>query len=188
MGAISRYIAAAPGVTEIMGDGTRRLFRLPAAPEPAPLGAPIAVAGLQVIRHPKDAHLMIDGDTTTEWVDNPQAHDQWMVADLGAVHTVAGVSTAIGDVVLDFPRRLAIELSTDGEGWNRVWEGPTFAQAFLGYIRDPRNSVLAFPFDAHEARYVRLRQLEDFPRLWRVSELQIHGRSSLNSGRAAGMR
>jgi hypothetical protein len=173
-GAIARYVAAAPGITETDGDGTRRVFRLAAAPQPAPLGPPIAIAGVRVIRHPEDAHFMLDGDATTGWGDNPQTHDQWVIADLGAVRTVAGVSTAIGDVVLHFPRRLAIEVSADGSAWTRVREGPVFAETFLGYVKDPTNSVLAFPFAPREARYVRLLQLEDFPRLWRVSELRIH--------------
>ena len=173
-GALARYVADAPGATEMAGDGARRLFRLPAAPPPPPLGAPLAIAGAQVIHHPEDAHWMIDGDPATGWGDNPQTHDQWVIADLGAVRPVGGVSTAIGDVILHFPRRLAIELSTDRTSWSRVWEGPVFAQTFLGYVKDPRNAVLEFPFAARDARYVRLLQLEDYPRLWRISELRIH--------------
>lgn len=175
-GAIERYVTSAPGVTELMRDGPRRLFRLPAAPAPAPLGAPLAISDVRVIHHPEDARFMLDDDPKTGWGDNPQQHDQWVVADLGEIRSVGGVSTAIGTDVLFFPRRLAIELSQDGMDWSRVWEGPTFAETFLGYVNDPLNAVLAFPFEPREARYVRLMQLEDFQgRLWRISELKVHG-------------
>ncbi|MEQ1907501.1 MAG: discoidin domain-containing protein [Vicinamibacterales bacterium] len=175
-GAIARYVTAASGVTELMRDGPRRLFWLPAAPAPAPLGAALAIADVRVIHHPQDARFMLDGNPKTGWGDNPQQHDQWVVADLGAIRSVGGVSTAIGRDVLFFPRRLAIELSRDGMDWSRVWEGPAFAETFLGYVNDPLNAVLAFPFDPREARYVRLMQLEDFQgRLWRISELKVHG-------------
>ena len=174
-GAIASYVAAGPGVTETMADGPRRVFRLPAAPEPAALGSPLAIASVRVIHHPEDAHLMLDGDPKTGWGDNPQMKDQWVVADLGAVRRVAGVSTSIGSDVLFFPRRLAIQTSTDGGTWTLAWVGPAFAQTFLGFVRHPLNAVLEFPFDASEARYVRLVQLEDFAgRLWRISELKVH--------------
>jgi hypothetical protein len=173
-GAIARYVAAAPGAVETGGDGARRVFRLPVAPDPFAVGEPIPIKDVRVIRHPETARLMIDGDATTGWGDSPQTRGQWVVADLGSVRTVGAVSTTIGDVILHYPRRLAIELSTDAVSWTRVWEGPAFAQTFLGYVKNPRNAVLAFPFAARDARYVRLQQLEEIQRIWYIAELKVH--------------
>ena len=84
------------------------------------------------------------------------------------------MTTSIGDFLLDFPRRLAIDTSIDGAVWESAWEGPTFAQTFLGFVRAPRDAELRFSFAPHEARFVRLRQLEAFSSMWRISELKIH--------------
>jgi F5/8 type C domain-containing protein len=118
--------------------------------------------------------LAFDGRIDTGWGDFPQRPDQWLIADLGSVHEVGGVTQAIGDYLLDFPQRLAIDVSTDGSIWQLAWEGPTAAATFLAYLREPRLGALRFSFDPTVGRYVRLRQLESFRSLWRVSELTVH--------------
>jgi hypothetical protein len=78
---------------------------------------------------------------------------------------------------LDFPKRLAIELSLDGETGTRVWEGPTAAQAFLALVRGPTYGAMRFPFSPRHGRFVRLLQLDRYQSAWRVSEIQVHGAS-----------
>lgn len=173
-GAIARYVSAAPGATREYADGTYSLFRIPQGPDEPALGPVLPIVSLQAVRHAEDLRFAIDGRIETGWGDFPQQPDQWLIADLGSIHDVAGVTQAIGDYLLDFPQRLAIDLSIDGVEWQPVWEGPTAAPTFGAYIRGPRDGALRFPFDARRARFVRLRQLESYRSLWRVSELAVH--------------
>lgn len=176
-GAHERYAASAPGAIRVLADGARSTYRVPRAGAAPSLGPALPIASVRAVRQPEEARLMADGLMDTGWGDYPQQPDQWVIADLGAVHDVGGVTHAIGEFQLDFPRRLAIELSFGGERWDRAWEGPTFAPTFLGFVRAPRASALHVSFTPQPARYVRLRQLEAYASLWRISELQIHGPS-----------
>lgn len=175
-GALARYAASAPGAAKVHGDGIRTVFRIPAAAIPPPLSEPWPIARVRAVRNDQDARLMHDGRLDTGWGDNPQRPDEWVLIDLGEARRVAGVTHAIGsaDLALHYPRRLAIELSQDGAIWERVWEGPVFAQTFLGFVRAPRRAELQFAFESRAARFVRLRQLEAFERMWWVSELKVH--------------
>ena len=177
-GTLARYASTAPGAVRVEEDESLTVFHVPGAPEEPPLGAPLPIAAVQAVRHEGDWRLMHDGRIETGWGDYPQKPDEWIVIDLGLVRTVGGVTNNIGEYVLDFPRRLAIELSTDAQVWNRVWEGPAAARAFLGFVRDPRSAALRFAFDARPARFVRLVQLETYPSMWRVSELLVHAPAS----------
>jgi len=172
---IARYVSQAPGAARDTSDGTRTLFRIPQGAAESALGPAIPIVSVQAVRHDEDTRLVFDGSIDTGWGDFPQQPDQWLIADLGAVHEVGGVTQAIGDYLLDFPQRLAIDVSTDGSQWQTGWEGPTAAPTFLAYVREPRVGALRFRFDPKPARYVRLRQLESYRTLWRVSELTVHG-------------
>ena len=174
-GAIAGFVSQAPAAARDTSDGTRTLFRIPQRPAETALGAAIPIVSVQAVRHDEDARLVFDGRIDTGWGDFPQRPDQWLIADLGSVHEVGGVTQAIGDYLLDFPQRLAIDLSSDGSQWQTVWEGPTAAQTFLAYVRAPRVGGLRFGFQPKPSRFVRLRQLESYRSLWRVSELTVHG-------------
>jgi len=173
-GALERYAANAPGAVRVADAGRRIVYRVPQAPVEPGMGIAVPIVRVKGIRNEGDWPAMHDGRIQTGWGDYPQKPDAWVVIDLGSVREVAGITHAIGDFVLDFPRRLAIEVSTDEQSWERVWEGATTAQTFLAYVREPRVAGLRFPFETHQARFVRLRQLEHYPSMWRVSELTVH--------------
>lgn len=173
-GGIARYVSDAPGALRETTDGARWLFRIPEGPGEPAVGASIPIVSIQAVRHAEDTRFAFDGRIETGWGDFPQQPNQWLMADLGAVHDVGGVTQAIGDYLLDFPQRLVIELSIDGAEWQRTWEGPTAAATFLAYVREPRVGGLRFGFDPKPARFVRLRQLESYRSLWRISELTVH--------------
>src|SRR4029453_8801250 len=96
-------------------------------------------------------------------------------ADIGSVREIAGVTMTLGEWVRDFPRRLAIETSTDGGTWERVWEANTVGIAVLAAIERPRESPMRFGFAPRSARFVRLRTLVPHKNFWRVAELSVHG-------------
>jgi hypothetical protein len=171
----TRYVSGAPDVVRIAGDRTRAVFRVPAGPSLEPqLGDLLPVA--EVTAFLRDGRNATDGRIDTEWGDHPQRPGQWVMADLGAVREVGGVTHALGEYAADFPRQLAIDLSLDGEGWATVWAGPTAALAFLAAVRQPRAAQMRIAFAPHPARFVRLRQVAEHQNMWRVAELRVHAR------------
>ena len=177
-GAIGRYVMAGSGVTRIGGDGVRTLYRLPQASAPPSLGPALPLADVRAVREPELARLMHDGDPETGWTDVSPKADGWIVLDLGAEHEVGGLTLSMGRAFFDFPRRLAIDTSLDGEAWAPVWEGPGFAPTFLGFIRSPRNAELHFGFDGRPARYLRVRRLDRASPAWHVADVQVHAPGS----------
>ncbi|MGE3473957.1 MAG: discoidin domain-containing protein [Vicinamibacterales bacterium] len=173
-GAYERYVSAVPAATTVADDGKRRAVALPKTPVPLPPGTPLPIAALIASDNPQDAGWAVDGRPETGWGVFPQRPGQWVVADLGRELEVGGVTHAIGDYQMDFPRLLAIDISVDGTAWTTAWQGPTYAETFTAFVRHPRSASLEFTFRPAPARFVRLRQLDSFERIWRLSELTIH--------------
>jgi hypothetical protein len=174
-GAINRYVAGVPGVTQLATDGPRTLYRVPMTPRPeVTLGPKWPIAGVRA--NAGDPAVVLDGNLDTDWHDGrAQQPGQWLSVDLGTPRIVAGIGHGLGELVRDFPRRLAIDVSADGVTWTRVWEGHTVVQAFMASVRSPRGAIINLAFEPHEARFVVLRQLESEIHLWRVTELSVHG-------------
>jgi hypothetical protein len=173
-GAIARYVAAAQGATLVGADHKRVIYRVPKGPEEVALGPAIPIVAAQTVRHQEQASFIFDGTLATGWGDIPQMPDQWIRLDLGRVHEIAGITHAIGDYIVDFPKMLSIDVSEDGASWSRVWRGTIAAPTVRGYIRAPREGAARLPFASHRARYVLLRQHEHHPTMWRVSEITVH--------------
>jgi F5/8 type C domain len=175
-GALDRYVSGVAGVERIGGDGTRTGFRIPRviAPDVA-LGDALPIVAMTANANDGSLQFVTDGDFTTGWQDGPQQPGQWVTIDLGAVRPVGGLVHAMGGVVQHFPRRLAIELSSDGSSWNRVWEGDAAAPAFLAAVRAPREAAMRFEFPPQPARFVRLLQLARDEHYWTIIELGVFG-------------
>jgi hypothetical protein len=173
-GAIVAFVSSVPGASAEGAEGTYVLYRLPKRSPEVTLGPSLPIAAVEAFID--DAREAIDGRLDTGWEKYPQTSDMWFRADLGREQTVAGVSQSLGEYMLDYPRRLAIELSVDGTLWQRVWEGPTFGPMLMAAVRAPREIEMRFAFAPHRARFVRLLQLENFPTtMWRIQELHVHG-------------
>lgn len=174
-GSIARYVTAFPGATRVGGDGVRTVYRLSGAAAPAvALGAVLPVAHVRAVRETEGANRMHDGRPETGWTDVSPKADGWVMIDLGTVREVGGLTLSLGRAFFDFPRHLAIETSLDGETWVAAWDGPAFAQTFLGFVQSPRNAELRFRFHAEQGRYVRVRRLDAASPAWHVAELQVH--------------
>lgn len=119
-GGIARYASQAPGAARERSDGAKTLFTIPQGQAEPMLGPPIPIVSGRAVRHDDDVRLAFDGSIGTGWADFLQQPDQWLIADLGSVHEVGGVTQAIGDYLLDLPQRLAIDVSTDGSNWQSV--------------------------------------------------------------------
>ena len=172
-GSLARYVESLPGVTRVASDGIRTVYRLPDPRPPVRLGEAARIVAAEASTNHARVPLIWDNDPATQWQDGPQRPGQWVSVDLGSVQVVTAVQQSIGRDYLGFPRRLAIDVSSDGAGWKTVWEGPTAGHTMLGAIRHPRSVVLEFVFEAVSARYVRLSQAGKFEGGWAVAEVRI---------------
>lgn len=173
-GAFLRFVSEFPGATQLHDDRHRVAYRIPQSPPEPSLGAPLPIRSVHAVRYDDAAALMHDGKLDTGWGDFPQKPDQWVMIDLGEVREVGGLTHTIGDFFLDYPRRLIIDVSSDGRNWDCVWDAPTMGPMVLASIRAPRVTDMRFAFAPHAARFVRLRQVERARTMWRISELQVH--------------
>jgi F5/8 type C domain len=172
-GSWARYVNSIPGVAVVGTDGTRTAYRVPAVPpQEVRLGAVLPVAGVWAAG--KDGSAIVDGRLETEWEHGPQRPGLWVVLDVGSVRDIGGITESFGEYARDFSRRQAIDVSTDGEHWEQVWEGSTAAQAFLAAVRGPREAAIRIAFPPRAARFVQLRQIARHRNLWRVAELRAH--------------
>jgi hypothetical protein len=80
----------------------------------------------------------------------------------------------LGEWSRDFPRHLAIDVSTDQVTWTTAWQGKPAATTMLAAIEHPLQSPLRIAFARQDARFVRFRLLADHKNLWRVAEIQVH--------------
>lgn len=173
-GSLERYASSAAGAVRVKADAAHTVFEVPPAPfGDQPVGNHLSIASVRASE--RNAPALVDGRLENEWVVGPQLPDEWVEADLGSIQPVASVVQHLGVYARDFPRLLAIELSSDGVQWNEVWRGPTAARALLAAIRAPIDAPLTTAFTPQMARYVRLRQLATHKNLWRIAELEIRG-------------
>jgi F5/8 type C domain len=168
-----QYVLGAPGAVLVAEDAERAIVRVPAAAwEPLRVGAPLQISSARA--SVGDPAPLIDGRLNTDWGTRQQG-SEWLLADLGSVRTVGGVSLAIQKHSAGFPRHLAIDISNDGERFEQVWEGNGVSSTFLAVLRAPITGWLRVGFSPREARYVRLRQTVEARGIWVVPELEVNG-------------
>lgn len=172
-GAWQTYVGGATGVREVARDANRVIFRIPATAANAPeVGPAVPVSSLSA--SDGDPSVLLDDRAETHWAGGPQRDGQWLLADLGAVQPVGGVSLAIRDQTLHFPRALTIELSVDGAAFATAWSGTTAPTAFPAIVERPRDAWIRIAFQPATARYVRLRQTAVERIAWVVPDLEIN--------------
>ena len=96
-GALARYVASVPGATVGSTDGTRTVYQIPAT-----FGLEVRLGPVVPIvsawANSQEGSLAVDGRMETEWNDGrEQQPGQWLIADLGQVREVAGVTHALGE-------------------------------------------------------------------------------------------
>ncbi|MFB3853542.1 MAG: discoidin domain-containing protein [Vicinamibacterales bacterium] len=174
-GELEAYVRGIRGVSRVSSDGARTVYSLPRVPgRTVRLGARIPVVRYHASVGEPELRFALDDDIETAWHTRPQNPGQWIVLDLGVTRSVGGLVISLGDGGLEFPRRLAIDLSADGASWDAAWEGGTLGQALLAAMAAPREIPMAFQLPAADARFVRLRQLATDPATWTIAELRVH--------------
>ena len=173
-GAWERYATGAAGAQVAARNDQRVWLRIPEGTpaEPAAPGPALPIASVRASQG--DASVLVDGRDDTHWVDSPQRDGQWLLADLGGLQQVAGVSLAILDQPRHFPRALAIDTSVDGSVFTQSWAGTTAPATFLAVVKHPRDAWLRVAFPVAPARLVRLRQTGSERVPWVVGALEIN--------------
>jgi hypothetical protein len=170
---LESYVSQVPGITAVSATSPWQVYRLPRSGAfDGTLGDSLPVRSVRAYNG--DARAIIDGRSDTFWRDLPQRNGQWIVADLGDVRLVGGISHAMGDAARDFPRRLAIDLSVDGNHWTQVFDSPMAGWAVRSAILSATNAEMRIAFAAQDARYVRLRQTASHRNYWILTELSVH--------------
>ena len=171
------FVEGQPGAQAIAAANGLLQYRIPGqgtAPPSAPGGARVRVASLSVSCAPERMLFALDDDSSTGWACGPQQPGQEVTADLGTVATVAQVVPALGTFVTDFPGRLLVETSVDGEAWIEAWDRGVLPETFEALLKDPRAARVVVSFAPRPARYVRLRLMSrDDVTHWTVAELEI---------------
>ena len=173
-----QWVAANPGVEPLETSGSRRFFRLRAAPaRDEPAAELLPVARLASRWGPVEIDLVTDGDRTTAWTTpGRQAPSAFLTAALDCRADLTEVRLSQGAHVLSFPRVLEIEIARRRGPWRSVWEGRTLDQLVSGAIRDGRMATIAIPVEAEHANRVRLRIRKRDRARWAVAEIALLGR------------
>jgi hypothetical protein len=140
-------------------------------------GATVPVAAITASVNQDLTRLMTDRDPASRWeTGRGQEAGDSMTIDIGSPKRLRGIELALGAYSADYPRRLSIETSTDGQSWAEAWTGSGGGPALTAAIFNPRLLPLTFPLDGHTARYLRLTQLGSDPIFfWSIAELTIYG-------------
>lgn len=147
---------------------------------PRPTHRPAAVRSTLPIRQilasvgSPTAPLAVDGSLATRWTtERPQRPGDTITLDVGAVQPVAGVRLHLGRSRSDYPRGWQVELSTDGERWEKVAQGDA-DRLPLSMFLPPQQSLFEISFPATPGRFVRLTSTATHPSLyWSVHELEV---------------
>jgi hypothetical protein len=148
--------------------------------QPAHRPAEEAAIAIQQLASPiarESLPSMLDGDRHTAWfTDQPQDGTEFFIADLGQPGDIEAVVLALGAGWMDFPRAIAIDLSSDGIEWSEASRGDAATMAIAAAISDPREIRTTFAVGGRRARYVRVRQIGQSEAAWGVAEFRVLGR------------
>ncbi len=171
------YLTSQPGAGAAVTGAVSTLVLLPAMPPaPAPpLGARLTPAAVVVSNEAQRMPLLFDGRLDTAWDPGIQRRDDELVVNLGRPRAIGTVVLAMGRFAANFPRRLEVAISNDGERWETTWAGPAEARIVRAALANPVRVPLSFTFDGREARYIRFRQTGRHPEYsWSIAELEVY--------------
>lgn len=170
-----RRVAEDAGATLVGTDGEFSFYRLdrqPALPEPK---GTVPIASAIASDRPDPTEALIDGRISTHWETvRWQRGQEAMTLTLKEPADVSGVSLTLGLRIAEYPRRLAVTTSMDGQSWTRGWEGRTAGLAYAAALKDVDTTRFAVTFPPRQARFVKLRQLGvSRNQYWAIAEVEV---------------
>ena len=178
-GAWSRFLQGHSGVRRVDDSSEWTSYELSPtgafAPE-AIAGPLLRVASIETSVNSRDIGAILDGDLDTRWHAPSQVGGETIVADLGTARHVAAVVLCLGAYPGQYPRGLAVEVSSDGVAWSAVYTGGTALETYDAALQSPREVPVTLPVHRDRVRFVRLRQTGSDPRYgWTIVELRVIG-------------
>jgi hypothetical protein len=168
-----RYVSSVPGIARAVRTPDRVLYRLPATRTfNAPIGRRLNILATETATG--DPSAAIDGRLDTFWHISSEV--PWIVADLGFVQPVGGVVYELGANRHGFPRRLAIDVSSDGRQWDQVFEDAMTGWVMRATIVNPKQTTIPIGFEPREARFVRLRSPVPLDAEWVIADVAVYAR------------
>lgn len=126
------------------------------------------------------AYRAVDGNVGTRWLTGvPQRGGEWLEIRCRDTRVLTSLELLVdGRSYTGYPRRLAIDVSTDGVTFQPVWEGGVLAELAVSVAGSDRPGTIHLDLPAAAFRAVRLRQTGKTPRFWywSVDELVRRGR------------
>jgi hypothetical protein len=160
-GAAAGYAArGAPWVVPSFTDGDTCVLEIRGAPPPAPRPAdrPLRLAGARLATSSgDDASAAVDGDLATHWVQPvvPGA-EGWIDLDLGAPHVLSRLLLHLGPHYAEYPRRLQVAVSEDGERWRTIADEPIAAAPLAALLHHPDDLTVDIDLPPARARRIRI--------------------------------
>jgi hypothetical protein len=140
-----------------------------------PVGATLPLAAAASRETPVSLSDLTDGDRLTMW-ETPEGQRRGHQLRLTLACTATLRSVGLLQDGGRFARRLAIEVSGDGAGWRRAWDGTTSGLVVRAALRDPRQPWTDIPVAADGVREIRLSLLRaDAAAEWAVAEVRVRG-------------
>jgi len=179
------FIEAIPDAHRVLATPGGVLYQLPSRPPPVrpPTDRPLRIATIStsvtLSGDQQAASAMTDGQLGTRW-QTPfhQAPGDEVVVTFDHQVAMSSVELDLGEFKGDYPRKLRVSVSEDGEKAAPVWEGSTTGLAMLATLEDRARMplVIHLPASAH-GRQLVLTVVEGHPELsWSIAELKVFGR------------
>jgi len=127
--------------------------------------------------NPAKAHQAIDEDVTTRWTSQePAPAGTHFTLDLGDQRPVSAVELDFGSSRRDYVIDPEIDISIDGNEWQRLDEHRGRVDFALECIKNPTTATMRFYFDAHSTRYIRITERKSHARhWWSIAEVRVFG-------------
>jgi hypothetical protein len=152
-------------------------YRLPAHAGgdllPDATGTPLSIKAIDAFPSLPHAPRAIDGDLKTRWSGGVQHAAADLTIELERPQHVGQVITDLGEFWTDFPVRLRLAVSRDGNAWETVYEGDTALHAYYAALRDPKTVPVVYPIDRDDVRFIRLQQVGWGKHDWSIAEVQV---------------
>lgn len=118
------------------------------------------------------APLVDDDPVTMRQTRAEQTANDVLTLDFGTSAPICSIGFSLGGVAKDYPGRLRVEVSLDGEAWSPVFEGTTAGLALKAALAQPVDARVEVPVPSPASRFVRLHLLRGSPsERWTLAEL-----------------
>jgi hypothetical protein len=157
------------------GDGwtSYEIGRTRAAAPASPTGRTVAIAAITASTNQKDIGAVLDRDLDSRWHAPRQDGTETITLDLASAQRVSALVMCLGAYPGQYPRALAVDVSSDGSTWTTIRTGETALDTYDAAVRSPREVPVTIPVAREDVRFLRLRQIQTDRHGWSIVELRV---------------